>query len=246
MNTKQLIAVVGAMLLVGCANDEVAGGEDDSTIESNLDQGGVQGPGEEILIEDAPLPTAAEIEEQDAAVARAAAKVVLPYTWQGQQTNYWCGPGSTRIAISTRVKSPPSQQTLATAMGTTTNGTNHIGLPAAQLNKYLNPGTKYVSRSIDWTATPAQTAQLKKDLVARISSGFPIVANVVSGWRPPGYPTSGTIYHYVAVVGYDANGDKALIADPAGGGAVWSSVPKTYWVSTSNLARWIGGKGYTG
>jgi hypothetical protein len=79
-----------------------------------------------------------------------------------------------------------------------------------------------------------------------IDAGYPIVANVVSGWRPPGYP-GGTIYHYVAVIGYDQSGDRVLIADPAGDGAAgtsWSNVPRTYWISTYDLGTWIGGKGY--
>jgi hypothetical protein len=39
-----------------------------------------------------------------------------------------------------------------------------------------------------------------------------------------------------------------LIADPAGegaGGSSWTNVPRTYWISISDLATWIGGKGYT-
>src|SRR5690242_19032231 len=37
---------------------------------------------------------------------------VLDHDYQAQQTGYWCGPASTRIALSTR-GAPPSQQTLA-------------------------------------------------------------------------------------------------------------------------------------
>ena len=174
-------------------------------------------------------------------------KQVLDVKWYGQETGYWCGPGSTRMALGTRLAEPPSQTELARTMGTTTNGTDHIGLPAAALNKYLGVDT-YRSRTMADPPTREERAQLKRDLLARIGGGFPIVANVVSGWRPPGYP-GGTIYHYVAVVGFDEGGEKVLVADPAAegkGGARWEAVPRTYWVSLEDLGTWIGGKGYTG
>lgn len=175
-------------------------------------------------------------------------KRVLDFTWKGQETSYWCGPGSTRMALSTRMNSPPSQTQLATYMGTTENGTDHVGLVAGALNHWLATSW-FTSKSISDPPGPGQEALLKKDIVSHIGKeGYPLVANVVSGWRPPGYP-GGTIYHYVAIVGYDASGDEVMIADPAAAGAAgpgWNSVPKTYWVSLHDLAVWIGGKGYAG
>jgi hypothetical protein len=207
-----------------------------------------QGPGTTVPPEEAEQGRARDGEGNQPPPVGTPAKVVLPYTWFGQPNGYWCGPASTRMALGTRMKDPPSQQMLATFMGTDTGGTDHIGLPASALNKWLTPETKYVSRTITDPPTQAQRDLLKKDLVARISAGWPIVANVISGWRPPEYPT-GTIYHYVAVVGYDDSGDKVLIADPAAAGSAgprWVNVLKTYWITTKNLGTWIGGKGYTG
>lgn len=182
----------------------------------------------------------------DSADAGSTAKVVLDVTWQGQQTYYWCGPASTRMALTTQLTNPPSQQALANFMGTTTAGTDDIGLVADALNHYMGV-TSYATRTIDDNPTQAQQDELKKNLLATIGGKhYPMVGNVISGWRPPGYP-SGTIYHYIAIVGYDENGDKALIADPAGagaGGSGWGNVPKTYWVATTDLGVWIGGKGY--
>jgi hypothetical protein len=154
------------------------------------------------------------------------------------------------MALGTRMASPPSQTTLASYMGTTVNGTNHIGLVANALNHYFGSGG-YTSRSINEPPTAGQRKLLEQDIVARIGSGYPIVANVISGWRPPGYP-AGTIYHYIAIVGYDQSGPvtKVLIADPAaeghGGSAAWNGLPRTYWISLWDLGTWIGGKGYTG
>ncbi len=174
-------------------------------------------------------------------------KKVLPFSWKGQETYYWCGPGSTRMALSTRLASPPSQTTLANYLGTTTAGTDHIGLVVSALNNYF-PTTRFKTKSMYDPPTAAQRAALKADILANIGDGFGMVANVISGWRPPGYP-GGTIYHYVAIVGYDAGGDLVLIADPAAEGASgssWEKVPRTYWVSIADLGTWIGGKGYTG
>ena len=70
----------------------------------------------------------------------------------------------------------------------------------------------------------------------------------LSGWRPPGYPT-GTIGHFVAIVGYDTTADKVLIADPAGAGAPsprWINVPMSYWITMHDLGTWVGARGYTG
>jgi hypothetical protein len=171
---------------------------------------------------------------------------VLNVTWQGQQTGYWCGPGSTRMALSTRLGGPPAQQDLASFMGTTTNGTDDVSLVRDALNHYLATSS-YQARYIADPPTQAQHDLLGQDVAFDISRGYPLVANVVSGWRPPGYP-AGTIYHYVAVVGWDPGNRRVLIADPAGqgaGGSGWSNVPPTYWISLDDLAVWIGGKGYT-
>jgi hypothetical protein len=155
------------------------------------------------------------------------------------------------MVISGREQSLPTQDTLAAQLGTTEDGTAQVGLMTDLLNARwkLSGANAYVTHPISDPPTDSQRAQLRKDLVAKINAGYGIVANVVSGWRPPGYPTYGTWYHYVAVVGYDENGDKALIADPAGegpSGSAFTEVPRTYWVSTEDLATWLGERGYSG
>lgn len=169
----------------------------------------------------------------------------LPYTWHGQETGYFCGPASTQIALSARGK-VVSQTALAAALGTTTDGTSHIGLVRNALNAYLQTSW-FETKPISDPPTAQQRTLLKADIVFNIDHGYPLVANVVSGWRPAGYP-SGLIYHYVAIIGYDQKGARVLIADPAGacaGGSSWCNVPKSYWISVDDLATWIGGKGYT-
>lgn len=184
--------------------------------------------------------------QADSEAAAAPVKKVLNVSWQGQQRYYWCGPASTRMALSTRTGAPPSQTALASALGTTVNGTDSIEQVRGVLNRTLGT-TWFETKAMADPPTAAQRDLLKRDILLNIGSGYPIVANVISGWRPPGYP-GGTIYHYVTVVGYDQSGDRVLIADPAGacaGGSTWCNVPQTYWISTRDLGTWIGGKGYT-
>src|SRR5207253_1755512 len=61
---------------------------------------------------------------------------VLDVDYQVQQNGYWCGPASTRIAISAR-RGAPSQADLARQLGTTTNGTDWIGQVTNTLNAQL-------------------------------------------------------------------------------------------------------------
>ncbi|MCP3801944.1 C39 family peptidase [Allokutzneria sp. A3M-2-11 16] len=197
------------------------------------------------VVSAAPVIPASKAEASIGSVNALSSKV-LNHTWYGQQTGYWCGPGSAQIAIGTR-RTPPSQQTLANFMGTHTGGTDHINRIQRALNYYIGTSWFELKRMYD-PPTQAQRNLLVRDLVLNVNNNFPMVANVISGWRPPGYP-GGAIYHYVAVVGYRSGGAEALIADPAGaghGGGGWWNVPRTYWVSTHNLGTWIGGSsGYT-
>lgn len=174
-------------------------------------------------------------------------RIVLDFRWYGQPNGYWCGPGAMRIALGTRIPSPPTQPVLAEFLGTTTEGTARADMIRA-LNQWLAPVVPYESIPVDGRPTQAQRDLLKHNLVWRLNTGFPFIANVLSGWRPPGYP-SGTIGHFVAVVGYEDRGEKVFIADPAAEGSAgprWENVPRTYWISLQNLGTWIGGRGYSG
>ncbi len=178
----------------------------------------------------------------------AAGGITLKATWFGQETTYWAGPAATRIALSTRMANPPSQTTLAAYLGTTTNGTDNVGLVKNALNHYLS-STWFEVKSVSCPPTQAERDLLQRDVLLNLNNGYPLVANVVSGFRPPGYPPGpALIYTYVTVIGYDSGGARVLIADPGAegaGGAGWSNVMRTYWISLIDLGTWIGGKGYT-
>lgn len=62
-----------------------------------------------------------------------------------------------------------------------------------------------------------------------------MVANIVApaGDHPPGYPGY-KIWHYVAVVGFDDNGQQLYVADSANFSGI-----NHYWISASKLLRLI-------
>lgn len=168
----------------------------------------------------------------------------LPVDFQEQVTGYWCGPAAARIALSSMTGDLPDQAALASALGTTTNGTDHIRQVTDFMNHALNgKGGEY--KTVDWGGKPltdGMKQQLWKDTVKDVDKGKALVANIVAepGNQPPNYPSSQTIYHYVSIVGYDAQNKTVQIADPAGFGG-----QQTYWLSLDQAASLIQPKGYS-
>ena len=163
---------------------------------------------------------------------------VLDHQYTVQETGFWCGPGSTQIVLTCRGIDVPEQQ-LALELGTTTNGTDWIG----QITQLLarRTGLPYVTREMpNDPPTRAQIDLLWNDIRASIDAGCGLVANIVApaNNHPPGYPNY-TIYHYVAIVGYDEK-NGVYVADPARFGGI-----EHYWLSLEKMASLICPKGYS-
>ena len=165
---------------------------------------------------------------------------VLDHDYQVQQTGYWCGPAASRIALSARID-PPSQQSLANQLPTTTNGTDWIGQITRTLNNNLGAPYYVTTEMPNDPPTPAQRDRLWRDIVLGIDANFPIVANIVApaNNHPPGYPNY-TIYHYFAVIGYNPQTREVYIADSANFGG-----NHHYWLTLDKLATLIPPKGYS-
>ncbi|MFI6864380.1 C39 family peptidase [Streptomyces sp. NPDC050421] len=165
----------------------------------------------------------------------------LQIDYQVQETGYWCGPAATRIALSARM-APPSQADLARQLGTTQNGTDHIGQVTSVLNSNLGGGWYETKEMPNDPPTQAQRDLLWYDIVFDIDRNYPLVTNIVAppGNQPPGYPSDQTIYHYFTVFGYDEVDRTVLIADPAS-----FSGNQIYWISFDQLATLIPPKGYS-
>ena len=92
---------------------------------------------------------------------------------------------------------------LASQLGTTTAGTNHVGLVTGVLNSDLRTTyyeTKWMPND---PPTTAQKDLLWHDITYDIDRNYALVANIVAppSNHPPCYPNT-TIYHYFAIVGY--------------------------------------------
>ncbi|WP_461155014.1 C39 family peptidase [Saccharopolyspora tripterygii] len=167
----------------------------------------------------------------------------LAVDYQAQETGYWCGPAAARIALSAVTKDLPSQAALANELGTTENGTDHISQFVDVLNKRLE-GTRAPYVTKEWAGrpiTPEMKNELWSDVVRNVDAGKATVTNIVAapGNQPPGYPADQTIYHYVSVVGYNAENKTVHISDSAR----FSGITE-HWLSLDQLASLIQTKGY--
>ncbi|MGA3564348.1 C39 family peptidase [Melissospora conviva] len=188
-------------------------------------------PTEEAPAEEAPA-------EPEPAPAPPAAMTV-DYQYQVQNNYYYCGPAATRIALTARGANP-SQDAVASKLGTTVFGTNSAHETTRVLNEMA--GTDfYQTRSIPGPrATPAQMDQLQADVVHAVTNGYAVVANIAGtltdvdgGWHS--YDGG----HYVTIVGYADEGRRVQIADPANAGV------SSYWMTTIDMANWIATRGYS-
>jgi hypothetical protein len=162
----------------------------------------------------------------------------LNHEYSVQETGYWCGPGSSQIVLTARGIRVPEPH-LARELGTTTNGTDWIGQITALLGRYT--GQPYITREIpNDPPTASQHALFREDVRKSIDGGNGVVANIVAppGNQPPGYPQWQTIYHYIAIVGYD-EAQGVYVADPANFGGY-----QHYWLTWDKIASLIAPKGY--
>lgn len=190
-------------------------------------------------VQTTPVEATKPVETKPAGATRPAPSKVELYHQYGVQTTEWyCGPAATRMALSARGVYP-SQDALATKLGTTVDGTNS----AAEIARVLNEMTKtsnYRATSIpSKSVTHAQVEKLRADVVEALSHGYPVVMNVVgSGIDVDGTTRTFAGGHYITVVGYQDNGDRVKIADSANPNSA------SYWMTTSDLANWAGTRGY--
>lgn len=169
--------------------------------------------------------------------APAASDHSAKYQYQAQPNAYYCGPASTRIALSAEGKQV-SQDELAQKLGTTLNGTDSALDITRVLNDYT--GGKYKTTELrDDVADQGQIEQLRADVKTAVDQGRPVVANI----RGTALDVDGVAHtysgHYLTVVEYKDDGNTVLIADPASPGE------PTYWMNVTDLANWIASRGYS-
>ncbi|MFB7853824.1 C39 family peptidase [Rhodococcus qingshengii] len=175
------------------------------------------------------------------------AQKLLPYD-RGivrQETGYWCGPASAQVVLNSRGINV-AESTLAREMGTTTNGTDYIGLIERVLDQRV-PNARYTSVQMpNDPPTLGQKDRLWRDILRSVNAGWGVIVNIVAprsnyprgvnGSISPSY-SGGTVYHYMSVMGYDDATRAVWIADSG-------FSPFGYWMSFDQLATLIPPKGY--
>lgn len=166
-----------------------------------------------------------------------------------QDTYYYCGPASTQTIIRAATGELIPERDLAAELGTHTGGTDYIGQFPAVLDRHID-GAQYRHRDMpNDPPTHAQKEQLWADIVGSIDAGHGVVANIVA--PPSNYPRAvapstispayrgGTVYHYIALLGYAGDGASRRVWVADSGFA-----PFGYWIGFDQLATLIPPKGY--
>ncbi|MFC9761640.1 C39 family peptidase [Rhodococcus jostii] len=164
-----------------------------------------------------------------------------------QDTYFNCGPASTQVVLNSRGIFV-DEGTLARELGTTTNGTDFIGLIERVLDA-LVPEANYTTVSMpNDPPTVEQTNRLWDDIRRSVDAGWGVIVNIVA--PPSNYPRGangssspayggGTVFHYMTAMGYE---------DVGRGRFVWIAdsgfAPYGYWTTLEQLASLIPPKGY--
>lgn len=165
-----------------------------------------------------------------------------------QDTYYNCGPASSQTVIRAATGILLHEVDLGVELKTHTGGTNWIGQFPQVLNKHI-PGAayKYVDMPQD-PPTGDQKQRLWVDIQTSINAGHGVVANIVApadNYPRAVYPSTispayagGTVYHYIALMGYRDDGQRKVWVADSG------FSPFGYWITLDQLATLIPPKGY--
>lgn len=166
-----------------------------------------------------------------------------------QLTPWNCGPASTETTIQAATEEWVPETQLAQELGTHQGGTDWIGQFPDVLNRHI-PGGQYQHTEMpNDPPTTEQKERLWENLTASLDAGHPVVANIVA--PPSNYPRSvhpstidlayggGTIYHYVALMGYAGEGSNRRVWWADSGFAPFGA-----WIGFDQTASLIPPKGY--
>ncbi|WP_368267088.1 C39 family peptidase [Corynebacterium ulcerans] len=164
-----------------------------------------------------------------------------------QDTFYNCGPASTQTIIRAATGKLVGETQLGGALRTHRGGTDYIGLFPAVLNAQV-PGGMYRHRDVGAYPDHRMKEVIWAEITNSIRAGHGVVANIVA--PPSNYPKAvapstmspryggGTVYHYIAVMGYSDEGMRKLwIADSG-------FYPYGYWIGFDQFCSLIVPKGY--
>src|SRR5579872_1173921 len=142
-------------------------------------------------------------------------QVLSPFYQYGQVTGYFCGPATVE-EVSATTPGPSaiglSQWTIASYMGTSSNGGTSTGGEVAGLNHYVgNPDFNfnyYMPVDMSYNPTSAERGTFITDLQYDLDHGTPTVGRaweIAGGPHLVGHPVNEEIMHYFAIGGHDAS-----------------------------------------
>lgn len=165
-----------------------------------------------------------------------------------QDTYYNCGPASVQTIVRAATGNLIGERDLGGQLRTHTGGTDWIGQFPEVLNQHI-PGADYTHVEMpNDPPTGAQKQALWDNLVRSIDAGHGVVANIVA--PPSNYPRAvapstispayggGTVYHYIALMGYSDGGARRVWVADSG------FSPYGYWIGFDQLVTLIPPKGY--
>jgi hypothetical protein len=171
---------------------------------------------------------------------------------KAQSRTYWCGPATLETLVQASGVDI-SQKTAAKRLRTTRNGTNwYNGSGSYPMEKALERYSKdfdYTPANLPYTPSKKDQETFKERLVTDVAvHGQGIAGNAVEVTNGPhlnGHPNR-TIYHWVAVRGYDDDGETTRYADPVAGSSIsWAAPVDRYnEIDTDKIVTIFGARGY--
>jgi hypothetical protein len=171
---------------------------------------------------------------------------------KAQVRTYWCGPATLATLVqASKVKI--SETTAAKRLKTTRDGTNwYSGGGTYPMEKALEHYSKdfdYSAANLPFTPSKADKKTYKKRLVTDIAVHKQGIAGnaveVTNGPHLNGHPNR-TIYHWVAVRGYDDDGETTRYADPVANSSIsWQGPVDRYnEIDSDKIVTIFGARGY--
>lgn len=171
---------------------------------------------------------------------------------KAQVRTYWCGPATLATLVQAS-KVDISETTAAKRLKTTRDGTNwYSGAGNYPMEKALEHYTDdfdYTAANLPYTPSDADQEAYKKRLVTDIAVHKQGIAGnaveVTNGPHLNGHPNR-TIYHWVAVRGYDDDGETTRYADPVAGSSIsWAGPVDRYnEIDSDKIVTIFGARGY--
>ena len=171
---------------------------------------------------------------------------------KAQVRGYWCGPAT----LATLVQASDvdiSEATAAKRLKTTRDGTGWYSgsgnYPMEKALEHYSKDFEYTPANLPFTPSKADKKTFKKRLVTDVAVHQQGIAGnaveVTNGPHLNGHPNR-TIYHWVAVRGYDDDGETTRYADPVAGSSIsWAGPVERYnEIDTDKIVTIFGARGY--